>query len=183
MHRADLVNLPRRRRCPQAWCIPDIAAPASRRIANTARVTFANGAVAEADIVVGCDGIHSELRPFVFPPSQPVFSGTVAYRGLVPHTPVPDWPTDAWQMWLGRGKHFLVFPVRARRRLINFVGFVPADAGDEGILDRQGRSRCAARRIRRLGSAHRSDCWARSSRPSDRRCTIATRCRPGPRDG
>jgi len=30
-------------------------------------------------------------------------------------------------MWLGTGKHFLTFPVRAGK-LINFVGFVPADA-------------------------------------------------------
>jgi len=30
-------------------------------------------------------------------------------------------------MWLGKGKHFLTFPVRAGQ-LINFVGFVPADA-------------------------------------------------------
>ena len=29
-------------------------------------------------------------------------------------------------MWLGKGKHFLTFPVRAGR-LINYVGFVPAD--------------------------------------------------------
>ena len=29
-------------------------------------------------------------------------------------------------MWLGKGKHFLVFPVRAGE-LVNYVGFVPAD--------------------------------------------------------
>ena len=29
-------------------------------------------------------------------------------------------------MWLGQGKHFLSFPVRAGQ-LINYVGFVPAD--------------------------------------------------------
>ena len=29
-------------------------------------------------------------------------------------------------MWLGKGKHFLVFPVRAGE-LLNYVGFVPAD--------------------------------------------------------
>jgi salicylate hydroxylase len=56
-----------------------------------------------------------------------VFSGSVAYRGLVPHERIPDWPTDHWQMWLGKGKHFLAFPVRSGA-LINFVGFVPADA-------------------------------------------------------
>ncbi len=94
---------------------------------DVARVTFANGATAEADIVVGADGIHSELRPLVYPPSQPVFSHSVAYRGLVPHEQVPQWPNNIWQMWLGTGKHFLVFPVRAGT-LINFVGFVPADA-------------------------------------------------------
>jgi salicylate hydroxylase len=39
---------------------------------------------------------------------------------------MPDWPMDRWQMWLGPGKHFLVFPLRAGK-LINYVGFVPAD--------------------------------------------------------
>lgn len=93
---------------------------------DSARVTFANGATIEADVVIGADGIHSELRPFVFPPSAPVFSGVAAYRGTVAHERVPDWPTDAWQMWLGPGRHFLVFPLRAGK-LINYVGFVPAD--------------------------------------------------------
>ena len=91
-----------------------------------ARVSFANGATAEADVVVGADGIHSELRPYVYPPSRPVFHGTISYRGVVPHERIPDWPDDAWLMWLGKGKHFLTFPVRAGR-LINYVGFVPAD--------------------------------------------------------
>ncbi len=92
---------------------------------NSARVSCADGTMAQADIVIGADGIHSELRPFVFPPSHPVFSNTVAYRGLVPRTLVPDWPLNAWMMWLGHGRHFLAFPVRAGE-LINFVGFVPA---------------------------------------------------------
>ena len=54
------------------------------------------------DTLIAADGIHSELRPHVFPPSQPVFHGSVAYRGLVPHERLPDWPTDRWQMWLGK---------------------------------------------------------------------------------
>src|SRR6266481_10129241 len=93
---------------------------------NMARVSFANGASVEADAVIAADGIHSELRPYVFPSSRPVFSGSVAYRGLVPHECVPHWPADRWQMWLGKGRHFLAFPVRAGK-LINYVGFVPTD--------------------------------------------------------
>ena len=76
---------------------------------DAARLTFAN-ARAEADIVIAADGIHSELRPHVFPPSQPIFHGSVAYRGLVAHERLPDWPTDRWQMWLGQGRHFSPFP-------------------------------------------------------------------------
>jgi salicylate hydroxylase len=93
---------------------------------DMARVSFANGASVEADIVIAADGIHSELRPYVFASSRPVFSGSVAYRGLVAHERIAHWPTDRWQMWLGKGRHFLAFPVRAGK-LINYVGFVPTD--------------------------------------------------------
>ena len=94
---------------------------------DVARVSFANGATAEADVIIAADGIHSELRQHVAPPSVPVFHGSVAYRGLIPHERVPHWPTERWQMWLGKDKHFLVFPVRAGT-MVNYVGFVPADA-------------------------------------------------------
>ncbi len=125
MHRADLVGL-------LAEALPPGLVRTGHRCTGfehsgrLARVNFANGASAEADIVIAADGIHSELRRFVFPPSAPVFSGSVAYRGLVPHERMPDWPMDRWQMWLGKGKHFLAFPLRAGT-IINFVGFVPAD--------------------------------------------------------
>jgi salicylate hydroxylase len=125
MHRADLVEM-------LADTLPAGVLHAGHRCiafeqdASMARVSFANGASAEADIVIGADGIHSELRPHVFAASEPVFSGSVAYRGLVPHQRIPDWPTDRWQMWLGQGRHFLAFPVRAGK-LINYVGFVPSD--------------------------------------------------------
>ena len=76
--------------------------------------------------MVGADGIHSVLRQHVFPESRPVFSGTVTYRGVVPSERVPEWPAESWLMWLGKGKHFLVYPLRAGA-LINFVGFVPAN--------------------------------------------------------
>jgi salicylate hydroxylase len=125
MHRADLVQM-------LADALPAGALHVGHRCvgfeqdASKAGVSFANGASAEADIVIAADGIHSELRRYVFASSEPVFSGSVAYRGLVPHQRVPDWPTDRWQMWLGKGRHFLAFPVRAGK-LINYVGFVPTD--------------------------------------------------------
>jgi len=125
MHRADLVAM-------LAGRLPDGVVQTGHRCTGFhqddggVRVSFADGTVAEGDVVIAADGIHSELRHHVVPPSEPVFSGSVAYRGLVPSELVPDWPTDAWHMWLGPGRHFLTFPVRAGK-LVNYVGFVPAD--------------------------------------------------------
>jgi salicylate hydroxylase len=92
----------------------------------SAVVTFDNGERAEADVVVAADGIHSVLRHHVGPAAGPVFSGSVAYRGTIPADRVPEWPVGAWRAYMGKGKHFLAYPVRAGQ-LLNFVGFVPAD--------------------------------------------------------
>src|SRR5438132_1346809 len=125
MHRADLVEL-------LAKALPDGVVRTGHRATgfeqseDKARVVFANDASAEADIVIAADGIHSELRQYVAPPSRPVFHGSVAYRGVLPLQLIPQWPTDRWLMWLGKSKHFLTFPVRSGE-MIHYVGVVPAD--------------------------------------------------------
>jgi salicylate hydroxylase len=144
MHRADLVDI-------LASALPSDVVHTGHRCtgceqsSDVARVSFANGAVVEADVVIAADGIHSELRHEVTPPSHPVFSGSVAYRGVIRHDRMPGWLTGSWLMWLGKGKHFLTFPLRAGE-LINYVGFVPADAemkeswsapGDPDVLRRE----------------------------------------------
>jgi salicylate hydroxylase len=91
-------------------------------------VHFANGTRAVADVVVAADGIHSTLQQYVTPPSPPLPSGSVAYRGVVPAASV-GWEPGAMRNWLGTGRHFLVYPVRAGE-LINYVGFVPD--GEQG---------------------------------------------------
>jgi salicylate hydroxylase len=144
MHRADLVEM-------LAAALPGEVVHTGHRCSgfeqtgDVARVSFANGAIVEGDVVIAADGIHSELQRYVTPPSRPVFHGSVAYRGVLAHRCIPHWPTDSWLMWLGKGKHFLTFPVRAGE-LINYVGFVPADEemreswsapGDPDVLRRE----------------------------------------------
>jgi len=141
MHRADLVAF-LAAAMPAGLVHCGHRAIGFEQTGDVARVQFAGGASAEGDVVVGADGIHSALRPHVFPPSTPVFHGTISYRGLVSRERLPDWPMDRWQMWAGPSKHFLVFPVR-HGQMINYVGFVPADeemkeswsaAGDPEVL-------------------------------------------------
>jgi 2-polyprenyl-6-methoxyphenol hydroxylase-like FAD-dependent oxidoreductase len=56
---------------------------------RTAQLNFANGTTAEADVVVGADGIQSFLQKHVVHPSTPEYSGSRAYRGLVPRENAP----------------------------------------------------------------------------------------------
>jgi len=144
MHRADFVEL-LAAGLPAGVVHTGHRAVGFEQDAECARVRFENGALAEAEIVVAADGIHSELRPHVFPPSKPVFHGTISYRGLIGRERLPRWPMERWQMWAGPSKHFLVFPVR-HGTMVNYVGFVPADEemkeswfapGDPEVLRRE----------------------------------------------
>jgi len=144
MHRADLVSL-LAAGLPAGIVHTGHRAIGFEQTGDVARVKFANGATAEADVVVAADGIHSELRSYVCPPSKPVFHGTISYRGLVSRERLPNWLMDRWQMWAGPSKHFLVFPV-CHGAMVNYVGFVPTDGemkeswsapGDPAVLRRE----------------------------------------------
>jgi salicylate hydroxylase len=123
VHRADLLALLAGQLAP-GTVRTGHRCTAFSQDAGCATVGFADGTTATADVVIGADGMHSVLQGFVVSPAEPVFSGVVAYRGLVPR--VGACPADALRMWVGEGKHFLVYPVRAGQ-LLNYVGFVPSD--------------------------------------------------------
>lgn len=125
MHRADLVDV-LRRPVPDDHIKPGHRAVSFEQSADKARVTFGNGTVAEHDMVIAADGIHSAMREFVTEPAAPVFSGQISYRGVLETSRVPWWPKRVFQVWMGEGKHVIVFPVRAGR-MLNFVCFLPAD--------------------------------------------------------
>jgi salicylate hydroxylase len=122
IHRADLLAL-LAAQLPSGTVRTGHRCASFRQDADRATVGFANGTTATADVVIGADGIHSVLQGFVVEPAEPVFSGVVAYRGLVPR--LDSCPAGALRMWVGESRHFLVFPVRAGQ-LLNYVGFVPS---------------------------------------------------------
>ncbi|GAA2203467.1 FAD-dependent monooxygenase [Sinomonas flava] len=125
IHRADLIDVLRR-------SIPSDAVRLGHRLASihaldsSVRLEFENGVNAEFEAVVGADGVHSLVRDSITQPSDPVYSGSIAYRGVLDASLLPeDWPMTS-QVWMGGGKHFMCYPVR-QRKLFNYVGFVPSD--------------------------------------------------------
>lgn len=125
LHRADLISI---LSDPLAEGVVRTGQRATRVEQGTqgVRIHFDNGEEAVADVLIGADGIHSTIRAQVVEPAAPVHSGSLAYRGLLDSSVLPEWPHDRSQFWMGDGKHFLVFPVR-QGRMLNYVGFVPTD--------------------------------------------------------
>ncbi len=94
---------------------------------DTARVTFEDGSSAEAAFAIGADGIHSKVRECLFGEDKPVFTGAVAWRGLVPMEKLPPHISQMLGTnWLGPHGHVLHYPVR-RGELMNFISFVERD--------------------------------------------------------
>ncbi len=94
--------------------------------ADGVAIGFGDGSSARADVVLGADGIHSTVRATLFGPESPRFSGSTAYRGLVPVERLAhlDLPRQGYA-WLGPDRHFVHYYV-AGARLMNFVAVCPA---------------------------------------------------------
>ncbi|OAL40656.1 hypothetical protein AYO20_00392 [Fonsecaea nubica] len=97
-------------------------------------IGFEDGTTATANLVVGCDGIHSAVRA-QFTSDNPEYSGRIAYRGLVPISQIEDWwGFETYSVtWLGKNRHFLCFPISLNKTL-NIVAFVAEKEENLGDL-------------------------------------------------
>src|SRR5262245_22322436 len=71
-----------------------------------------DGAPVEGDVVVGADGIHSEVRRAVVGSVAPRYAGYRAWRGISAASPLP--PGVSVERW-GRGRRFGIVPVGGGR--------------------------------------------------------------------
>lgn len=85
-------------------------------------VHLANGDSHAADILIGADGIKSNIRTQMHGVEAPNFTGQVAYRGLIPADRLPeDFMPPIFVNWMGPRTHMVVYWVHDRKYL-NFVG-------------------------------------------------------------
>ncbi len=92
---------------------------------------FETGASAQAEIVIGADGVHSVVREHLFGAAKPEFCGITAWRGVIPMERVP--PSISCTIgtnWVGPGGHVIHYPLRAGT-LLNFVGM--GERGDWAV--------------------------------------------------
>jgi 6-hydroxynicotinate 3-monooxygenase len=101
-----------------------------RESSGSLQLVFAHGATAEADIVVGADGIRSKVREVLLGPEPPQFVGAVAHRAIFPAARLNGfWIPDCTKWW-GTDRHCLPYYLTGRRDEVYAIGVVPASSWD-----------------------------------------------------
>jgi salicylate hydroxylase len=88
-------------------------------------LTFANGRTAQAELVVGADGVRSVVRRWVSEGDDTVYSGTSGFRGIVAREAVPALPDpEAIQFWMGPDAHLLHYAIGGDADEVNLLAVV-----------------------------------------------------------
>lgn len=105
------------------------------------RIHFADSTTADANLVIGCDGIHSAVRN-QFVVDKPRFTGQIAYRGVIPIASLTEWPFPSYSvLWVAKHRHFLVFPI-AQNKSLNIVAFVTKGVDEVANVEESWTSIC-----------------------------------------
>jgi salicylate hydroxylase len=124
VHRADLHQA-------LAQQLPPEFVQLDARVVDVTHTT--NGVVAhlqsgdtiEGDVLVGADGLRSNVRTSLFGEQEARFTGIVTWRCLIPAERISARYQDIQIVWFGDNRHAMIYGVRANTYCLN--AFVPAD--------------------------------------------------------
>ena len=95
----------------------------------------------EADVIVGCDGLHSAVRKQLHPDEgEPVYSGVNMWRGVTRWKPFLTGESFVRAGWLATGK-LVIYPIRKgeEEQLINWVVEIETPKHKKRDWNRAGR--------------------------------------------
>jgi 6-hydroxynicotinate 3-monooxygenase len=97
---------------------------------RSVRLAFENGVTADADLVIGADGVNSKLREFLLGADRPRFSGHIAHRTVFPAALLNGLPIRSCTKWWGSDRHILVYYMTQAKEEVYAVSSVPAASWD-----------------------------------------------------
>ncbi|HEX7381467.1 MAG TPA: NAD(P)/FAD-dependent oxidoreductase [Nevskiaceae bacterium] len=137
MYRPDLVDVLTREAGPDRIRFGHRLKSIEPRGAGV-HVAFENGVQEDFDAVIGADGKHSVVRDSAIHRSELVYSGYIAYRGVLDASLLPpNWPKIS-QVWMANERHFMFYPLQRGAKIYNFIGFVPSRKPLEGTRPLSG---------------------------------------------
>jgi 6-hydroxynicotinate 3-monooxygenase len=86
-----------------------------------AHLSFSDGSAADADVVIGADGVNSRLRDPVAGPGKSRFTGAVAHRAIYPATLLGGTALRNCTKWWGPNSHILIYYIEQSRDEIYLV--------------------------------------------------------------
>jgi salicylate hydroxylase/6-hydroxynicotinate 3-monooxygenase len=92
---------------------------------GTVRLSFTNRETAQADAVIGADGVHSVVREFMLGKEQPRYTGRVAYRTVFPTARLGGLQPYPCVKWWGPDRHIVSYFVNPRCDELYFVTSTP----------------------------------------------------------
>jgi salicylate hydroxylase len=129
-HRADFHAV-LQRAVPQACIRLNAKCTGVSERADRAVLSFADGSEAEADVVIGADGIRSAVRASLFGPDAPRFTGHIVWRGLVPTASLPKGLiAPDMTAWFGPKGTVVHYYVRGGE-IVNWIAHYEADWREE----------------------------------------------------
>ncbi len=94
---------------------------------NGVRLLLDGGETVSGDVLVGADGVHSNIRQSIFGADERTFSGLIAWRGVIDKEKLPDEMTRPVGVnWVGPGGHVVHYFVR-HGDMLNIVGILEKD--------------------------------------------------------
>ena len=128
MHRADLHGA-------LAAVVPEEIVHLGKKLvgleqsARQVTLTFADGTRAEADAVVGADGVHSVAREILIGADEPIHKGRIAYRSIFSAALLNGMDIGPSRTkWWGIDRHIVIYYTNADCSELYFVTSVPEPA-------------------------------------------------------
>lgn len=124
MHRGDLHEF-------LAGTVPDGIIRYGKKLADIAgtgtgyRLSFEDGTTAEADILIGADGVHSLVRQHLLGMEAPRFMGRAAYRTTFPAALLDGAEIADSTKWWGPDRHIVIYFTTRKRDEIYFTTSQP----------------------------------------------------------
>jgi salicylate hydroxylase len=109
-HRADLLSI----LASAAIAAGVEVRTGTRVLSDEGHLRTGAGESIDADLTLGADGLHSDLRPMLNGAAEPFFTGQVAWRAIVAGEADP-----VARLWLLPGQHVVTYPLQGGR--INLV--------------------------------------------------------------
>src|SRR6266853_6562086 len=97
--------------------------------AGQVTLAFVDGTRAQADAVIGADGVHSVVRELIIGPDEPIHKGRIAYRAIFSSSLLNGMDIGSSRTkWWGADRHIVIYYTTSTRSELYFVTSVPEPA-------------------------------------------------------